>query len=130
VKKIWIHREIDAPAEAVWELLSNPEYWPDWGPTVKRAQLQGDLIEAGAVGAVTTVMKFDLPFEITAYNDGAHWAWKVAGVEATDHTVEPLAPARCRVGFGVPWPAAPYLAVCRVAMARLEATATRETADA
>jgi hypothetical protein len=25
VKKLWIHPDIDAPAEAAWELLKNPE---------------------------------------------------------------------------------------------------------
>jgi len=128
VKKLWIHRDIDAPAAAVWELLTDPEYWPEWGPTVKHAQLRGDRIEAGAMGTVMTVMKVGLPLEITTYDERARWAWKVAGVEATDHTVEPLGPARCRVGFGVPWPAVPYLAVCRVALRRLDAMASREKA--
>lgn len=130
VKRLWVHREIDAPAEAVWELLTDPECWPQWGPTVQRAQLDGDRLEAGATGTVTTMVGIGLPFEITDYDDRARWAWKVAGVGATDHTVEPVGRDRCRVGFGVPWPAAPYLAVCRVALARLEAMATCDKAAA
>jgi hypothetical protein len=97
-----------------------------WGPTVRRARLLDDRLEAGARGMVTTVFGLDLPFEITDYDDGARWAWKVAGVSATVHTVEPLGSDCCRVGFGVPWPAAPYLAVCGYALARLDAIATGE----
>jgi uncharacterized protein YndB with AHSA1/START domain len=129
VKQLWSHRDIDAPAKTVWELLANPECWPEWGPTVRRAQLHAARLDSGAKGTVTTVMGFGLPFEITAYEDGARWAWKVAGVGATDHTVEPAGMDRCRVGFGVPWPAAPYLAVCRVALSRLETMATHQKAD-
>lgn len=48
----------------------------------------------------------------------------VAGVPATDHTVESLGPDRCRVSFGAPWVAVPYLAVCRLASSRLDGLAT------
>ena len=67
-----------------------------------------------------------LPFEITSHVDGARWAWKIAGMPATDHTVQALGPERSRVGFGVPWPAAPYLAVCRSALGRLVSIATQD----
>lgn len=130
MKRLWVRRDIDVPSGAVWELLANPEYWSEWGPTVRRAQLHTDRLEAGAKGTVTTVMGFGLPFEITDYDDGARWAWKVARVGATDHAVEPVGRDRCRVGFGVPWPAAPYLVVCRVALARLESMATLQAVDA
>jgi len=75
---------------------------------------------------VTSIVGVDLPFEITEFDDGAHWGWKVAGVGATDHTVEPLGADRCAVSFGVPWPLAPYLVVCRVALTRLAALAESE----
>jgi hypothetical protein len=121
---LWVYRDIDAPADAVWELLTNPDRWPAWGPTVRHAELFGHNFEAGGTGVVTTVLGLRLPFEITT-QDGERWAWKVAGVPATDHTVQALTPDRCRVGFGVPWPAAPYLAICRVALRRLESMATQ-----
>ena len=121
---LWVYRDIDAPAEAVWELLTNLDRWPEWGPTVRHAELAGNHFEAGATGVVTTVLGLRLPFEVTS-RDGMRWAWKVAGVPATDHMVQALAPDRCRAGFGVPWPAALYLAVCRVALRRLESLATQ-----
>ena len=126
MRKLWNHREIDAPADVLWDLLTDPQRWPDWGPSVAGAELRGERFECGATGIVTTVVGVELNFEITAYEDGAHWAWKVAGVAATDHTVESLGVDRCRVGFGVPWPAAPYLGVCQLALQRLERLAAQE----
>lgn len=125
---LWVHRDIDSPAEAVWALLTNPDRWPDWGPTVRSAELHGSRLRTGATGTVATVFGLRLPFEITTHTDNAQWAWKVAGVPATDHSVAPLGPGRCQVGFGVPWPAAPYLAVCRAALKRLRSTAMRDAA--
>ncbi len=117
---LWVRRDIEAPPAVVWELLTAPEHWPEWGPSVTAVDLDADQLRKGARGTVTTKFGLDLPFEIVEFDDGIRWAWKVGGVPATDHVLEPLGSARCRVGFGVPWPASPYLAVCRVALARLE----------
>ena len=123
VKTLWVHRDIDAPVETVWELLTNVDWWPAWGPTVRHAELDRESFGVGATGTVTTVLGATLPFEITRYRAGSHWAWNVAGVPATDHTVRAVDSQRSRVGFGVPWPVAPYLAVCRLALQRIESLA-------
>lgn len=120
---IWLHRSIDAPAEQVWTLLTDLELWPEWGPSVRRATLSTERFELGATGEITTVVGLTLPFEITTYEPGTQWAWKVAGIGATDHRVEPLGPERCRVGFGVPLVAAPYMVVIRAALGRIETLA-------
>jgi hypothetical protein len=124
VKQLWVRRDIDAPATVLWELMVNPERWPTWGPSVRGAVLDGPDLRLGSRGVVTTVGGLRLPFEITAYESGTRWAWTVAGVPATDHTVESLGPNRCRVSFGTPWLAAPYLGVCRMALSRLDGLAT------
>ncbi len=130
MRSIWVHRDIAAPAERAWELLSEPDRWSAWGPSVRGAALHGERLERGATGTVTTAVGIDLDFEITRFEPGRAWSWKVAGVPATDHRVEPLGPDRCRVGFGVPWPALPYLAICRLALARIETLARRDTGRA
>lgn len=122
----WAWREIDAPAQVAWRLLTDLSRWPEWGPSVRAARLEGDSFGAGARGRVTTALGFDLPFEVTGFEDGRSWSWSVAGIPATDHRVEPLDDGRCRVGFGVPAIAFPYLAVCHVALARLAEMAPRE----
>lgn len=107
-------------------LIADPEQWPVLGPTVRSAELRSERLELGASGTVATIVGLELGFEITADDQGARWAWRVAGVAATDHVVEPLGANQCRVSFGVPWPAAPYLAVCQVALQRLDTLALRE----
>ena len=124
MKQLWVRRDIDAPAAVLWGLLVDPERWSSWGPTVRGAVLDDPPLRLGSRGTVTTVVGLRLPFDITAFEGGARWAWRVAGVPATDHTVASLGPDRCRVGFGAPWAAAPYLAVCRMALSRLDELAT------
>ena len=126
---MWTHRDIDVSPDIAWELLTNTTHWPAWGPSVRGADIDGGRLCEGATGMVTTSLGLTLPFEITAYDQGVRWAWRVAGVPATDHTVTPLDPVRCREGFGVPWLAATYLAVCRAALRRLDRAASQQRVE-
>lgn len=119
---VWTHREVPASTDAAWSLFTDLDRWPEWGPSVRAARLDGDDFVAGATGRVTTALGPTLPFEITEVTDDGdrrRWAWKVAGVPATAHTVDDLGGGRARIGFGVPAVVAPYLIVCRVALARM-----------
>jgi uncharacterized protein YndB with AHSA1/START domain len=124
-RPVWTEIDVDAPAARVWELLTDVERWPEWGPSIQHAELDGPRFETGATGTVGTVLGVRLPFEVTAYEQGRRWSWKVAGVPATDHLVTPLHDDRCTVGFGVPVFAVPYLPVCRVGVRRLADLANR-----
>ena len=127
MRQVTVHRDITAPAHVLWQLLVDPARWPDWRPSVRGVRLHDGAMQLGSTGVVTTVLAIDLPFEVTEFEPDVRWAWKVAGVPATDHTVEPLGADSCRVGFGVPIIAAPYVAVCRSALRRLELLATSGT---
>jgi hypothetical protein len=130
MRRVWATRDVEAPADAAWDVLTDLGSWPEWGPSVRAVELDdaASALGLGVTGRVTTAVGVRLPFEITAYDGGTEpltagtrsWSWRVAGVGATDHTVEPLDAGRCRVGFGVPVAAAPYLAVCRIALARID----------
>ena len=120
MKPRWVEREIAVPAGEAWALLVDVERWPAWGPSVSDAGLDGDVFELGSTGWVRTAVGIRVPFEITSYDDGAQWGWKVAGVSATDHRVRPVTDDRCVVGFGVPPVVAAYALVCRRALATID----------
>ncbi|WP_306533053.1 SRPBCC family protein [Geobacter sp.] len=111
--------EVRAPASATWELLTDTRRWHLWGPSVTAVECSERFIGPGSVGWVRTVIGLRVPFRITEYIAGRRWCWEVAGIPATGHRVEPLGPDRCRVVFEVPFLAAPYLAVCRLAGERI-----------
>ena len=60
-----------------------------------------------------------LPFTVTEFVPGRRWSWRVAGIPATSHEVVAEG-GGSRVTFGVPLWAPAYLAVCAIALRRLE----------
>jgi hypothetical protein len=114
-------RVVAAPPAAVWALLVDLDAWPRWGPTIRRARLDEPHTELGlrATGTVQTSLLVAVPFVVTEFDPGRHWAWKVAGVPATHHRVDPVGDG-ARVSIAVPWWSAPYLTVCSVAVRRIE----------
>ncbi len=126
VRTLSTSRVVDAPVEVVWDLLVDVRRWPEWGPSVRSAVVDGRAhrITDGATGTVTTAVGIRVPFAITEFVDQERWSWNVLGLPATGHVVRRLGPRRSEVGFEVPWPAAPYLAVCRLALSRIADMAT------
>ncbi len=114
-----VARTIEAPGGRLWRLLSRPSLWPAWGPSVRSVDFDGDELTPRARGRVRTPLGLWLPFRVTAFEPGAYWAWSIGYVPATTHEVRSLGADRCRVTFGVPLLAAPYAAVCWVALRRL-----------
>jgi uncharacterized protein YndB with AHSA1/START domain len=113
-------RTMSVPADSVWRVLTDLDAWPQWGPTVQRAELDDPgPLRLGSRGKVWTPIGVALPFEITEFDDGRVWAWKVAGVPATRHVVTPHSRG-CRASFGVPLWAPAYLPVCALALKRIE----------
>ncbi|MGD8978052.1 MAG: SRPBCC family protein [Gammaproteobacteria bacterium] len=115
--------EIAAPAARVWSILIDTEAWPIWGPSLNRVESSGRFIAVGSRGRVRTALGIWLPFEVLQFADGRYWSWKVAGIPATGHRVEPLGVDGCRLSFDVPVLAAPYLVVCTAACRRIRTMA-------
>lgn len=115
--------EISAPAAHGWSILTDTHLWPVWGPSLRRVECAERFISAGTRGRVQTTVGIWLPFAIHDFVDGRYWSWKLAGIPATGHRVEPLSRDACRLSFEVPVLAAPYLAVCRVACDRIRVMA-------
>jgi uncharacterized protein YndB with AHSA1/START domain len=106
---------IAASSKLVWEVLTDTNCWPQWGPSVTDVRCRNRFIQSGSKGSVRTALGFWLPFEITEFVPGIKWSWRVMNIPATGHRVEALAPGQCRLVFEVPGIAAPYLLVCKVA---------------
>jgi hypothetical protein len=111
--------EIPVPAAFGWRLLTDTEAWPRWGPSVIAVDAPARLIGPGMRGRVQTTLGLWLPFEITDWQAGCRWRWRVAGLPATGHTVAEVGPARCRITFEIPTWAPFYVPVCRAALRRL-----------
>ena len=113
-----VTRRATCPPEVAWTVLADVATWPRWGPSVTAVRLDGCALGPGARGRLRTTGGLWLPFEITRWEEGRRWDWRVAGVPATGHRVAPDGDG-CLVTFEVPWLAAPYVAVCRIALRRL-----------
>ena len=116
-------RDIAAPGDRVWSLLTEFEHWPSWGVSIRRVESAADRVATGVDGRVQTVAGFWLPFTIEDVTPGQFWTWEVAGIGATGHRLTPLGDGDCRAEFTAPWPAAPYLAVLRISLHRLKTLA-------
>ena len=112
------------PPAAVWQAITDTHLWPQWGPSVSAVQCDVRYIRAGAQGRVQTRLGLWVPFLVTTFEPGRYWHWRVSGIPATGHRVEPLDAERCRLVFEVPVWAPPYVWVCRRALFRIESLLT------
>ena len=113
-----VSRRVAATPAAAWGLLVSTRTWPLWRPTVAAVEPAEATIRMGMRGQVQTPVGLWLPFRITSYDPPHSWSWSVSGIPATSHTVESV-PGGCRITFGVPTLALPYLVVCRIALATI-----------
>ena len=116
-RRLVVRRAVDAPAEAVWAVLTDTEQWPEWGPSITAVDCADRYIERGTRGRVRALGAVWLPFEITACEDH-RWTWDVARIDATGHFVG-AHPTGSVVGFELPLLAAGYVPVCRRACVRI-----------
>ncbi len=120
LRRFRLVRTIDASREMAWRVMSEPRLWSRWGPSVRDVTPEGLQLRSGARGQILTVIGIWVPFEITSVTDGRSWEWRVLGVPATGHLVQPVGPRRSRVSFELPLLAFPYAVVCAVALRRIE----------
>ena len=113
--------QIDAPVEAVWNLVANPEAWPRWNPHVKqvRRDRRGPLVETEQFTGIfqlsgepkehsVDVIRLDPPTKLVM-RQRYEWRGSACQLEVS-MMVEPL-PTGSRVRSvidysrtGIPWP--------------------------
>ena len=81
---------INAPASRVWQLITDTETWPYWGPTVRKVDSPEQFIRTGLKGRILTPFVIWVPFGIEKCQLERYWDWRVSGIPATGHLVEPL----------------------------------------
>ena len=116
--------DVAAPSELAWLELIELVNWPHWGPTVRSARLDdgSGRLSPGVTGQVQTPVGLWLPFRVDRWQDEGPrrtWAWRVARVPATTHTVVERGSGSCRVEMSVPWLAPAYLGVVAPALRRI-----------
>ncbi|WP_158056260.1 SRPBCC family protein [Halorussus halophilus] len=116
-RRLEVSRVVDAPADRLWTLLTETAYWPEWGPSVMAVDCPSHRIRAGTTGRVKVVPGVWVRFEVTDC-ELYRWTWRVLGIPATGHRVEPL-DGNCRVVFELPLFGAGYAPVCALALERL-----------
>ncbi|MFI5506473.1 SRPBCC family protein [Mycobacterium sp. NPDC051804] len=115
-----VTRHVAARPEAVWRVLVDLDAWPQWGPSVQRAELtEPGALKLGSRGRVWTPFGVALPFTITEFEENRCWAWQVAGVPATHHGVE-ATDGGCRAWMSAPLWAPAYLPVLAIALQRID----------
>jgi hypothetical protein len=127
-RRVCVRRTVAATRESAWEVLTDTETWPEWGPSVSAVESSDRVIREGTTGRVRTPVGISLPFEITSCRD-YRWTWEVAKIPATGHRVDAVEEPtdgeeygeKCRVVFEVPLLAAGYVPVCQRALGRIEA---------
>ncbi len=111
-------RFVAATPEAAWELLASTGNWTQWGPSVTAVEPANAVLSEGLAGRIRTPFGVWLPFRITHLQPQHSWTWSVLGIPATSHRVDAV-PGGCRVTFGVPDLAVPYLLICRWGLHRI-----------
>ncbi len=114
-----IGRALSAPSDAVWDLITDTTRWPQWGPSVAAVDCADRFIRKGTRGRVKLPIGIWIPFVVTDYREERYWSWRVGGVRATGHRIEPLGGNSCALFFEVPALGAIYLVICWIALKRI-----------
>ena len=116
---------VDASSNEVWRIMTDTSLWPRWGPSIRGVKCTDKHLKTDSTGSVQLFSGLWIKFVVTDFEEGRYWSWRMLGVHATGHRVEPLTTTHCRAVFEIPIIAAPYIVVCRVALKRISKLAVQ-----
>src|SRR5207302_6588609 len=92
--------------------------WPEWNVLIAAVECDDKNIRLGSEGRVQTPLGMWLPFAVTSFEEGHHWGWRVMGIPATGHRVEPRAgqPGSSFAAVSVPLAAAAYAPIAELTL--------------
>jgi hypothetical protein len=128
--RISVCKVISAPPETVWEILTDTQLWPAWGPSVFNVDSNDRYIKLGSRGRVKTLFLFWLPFTVTKFNRMEFWTWNIGPFQATGHTLLKKNDTFCTLCFDMGWWAAIYIPVCWLALVNIDKLACRKSSSA
>ena len=108
--------EIDAPAERVWEVMTDTERWPEWTASVERAErLDTGPLKVGSRARLKQPKFPAVVWEVTDLEPGRSFSWMARNVGLTSvghHRVDPRAGGGATVTLSLhqQGPLAPLLA--------------------
>ena len=117
--RLVVSRLLLCSQEAAWQVITDTEQWPYWGPSVSRVRCAQRYIQLGSTGSVRTVFGFWVPFSINRYQHLHFWSWRIGRFEATGHRLAITKDGFCRISFDMPWWAFPYVLICAIALRRI-----------
>jgi hypothetical protein len=129
-KRISVCKVMSAPAEIVWEILTDTHLWPAWGPSLITVDCDDRYIKPGSSGRVKTVLRFWLPFTVTTCRQMDFWTWNIGPVQATGHRIIRNNETSCTLCFDMQWWAFAYIAVCWLALIRIDKIASAKSNSA
>ena len=115
-----ICRNMAAPPETVWGILTDSQLWSTWGPSVFDVDCQDRYIRLGSKGRVQTLFSVWLPFTVSEFRDLDFWSWRIGSYSATGHSLIRTTNTSSTLCFDMPWWAAAYLPLCWLALIRIE----------
>jgi len=118
--RISVCREIAAKPSAVWDILTDTQLWPVWGPSVLNVDCNDRYITTGSSGRVKTLLSFWLPFTVTAFRRLEYWSWNIGPVAATGHRLIRKSETSCILCFDMAWWAAFYIPICWLALHKID----------
>ncbi|GAX62564.1 hypothetical protein SCALIN_C35_0003 [Candidatus Scalindua japonica] len=116
---IEVYRDMHVSCETVWNVITDTKRWIEWGPSIIAVDCKDRYIRKGVRGRVQTALGLWVHYEITGFDEGRYWSWRIFGIHATGHRIEQQEGDKCRLIFEMPLFAAPYAVVCKTALKRI-----------